>query len=88
MVGKVHERAYRVCLDDNLSDFEFLLQSNKDICSHHKHIHSLLTEMFKIKNELAPQIMDSIFESRNESYKLRNFQEFFDRKKINCALWS
>ena len=81
MINKVHERALRVILGDDLSDFESLLQNNKDICSHHKNIQSLMIEMFKIKNELAPPIMDSMFERRNESYNLRNFQEFLTERK-------
>ena len=81
MINKVHERALRVILGDDLSGFESLLQNNKDICSHHKNIQSLMIEMFKIKNELAPPIMDSMFERRNESYNLRNFQEFLTERK-------
>ena len=65
ITSKVHERPLRVILGDDLSDFESLLQNNKDICSHHKNIQSLMIEMFKIKNELAPPIMDSMFERRN-----------------------
>ena len=37
--------------------------------------------MFKIKNELAPPVMDSMFERRNESYNLCNFQEFLTERK-------
>ena len=33
MINKVYERALRVILADDLSDFESLLQNNKDICS-------------------------------------------------------
>ena len=40
-----------------------------------------MIEMFKITNELAPPIMDSMFERRNESYNLRNFQEFLTERK-------
>ena len=58
MINKVHEKAFRVILDDVLSDFESLLQSNKDICIRHKNIKSLMIEMFKIKNGLAPPIID------------------------------
>ena len=47
----------------NLSDFKSLLQI-KDICSHHKNIQNLMIEMFKIKNQTAPPIMDSMFERR------------------------
>ena len=81
MINKVHERALMVLLGDNLSDFESLLQNNKDICSHHKNIQTLMTEMFKIKNELAPPIVDSMLERRNKSYNLRNFQEFLTERK-------
>ena len=40
-----------------------------------------MIEIFKIKNELAPPIMDSMFERRNEPYNLRNFQEFLTEEK-------
>ena len=66
MINRVHQRALRVILGDDLSDFESLLQNNRDIRSHHKNIQSFMIEIFKIKNELAPPIMDSMFERRNE----------------------
>ena len=81
MINKVHEQALKVILGDDSSDFESLLQNNKDICSHHKNIQSLMIEMFKVKNELAPPIMDSMLERRNEFYNLRNFQEFLTERK-------
>ena len=87
MIKRVHERALRVILGDDLSEFESLLQNNREIRSHHKNIQSLMIEIFKIKNELAPPIMDSMFERRNEPYNFRNFQEFLTEKK-NCVLWS
>ena len=81
MIKRVHERALRVILGDDLSEFESLLQNNREIRSHHKNIQSLMIEIFKIKNELAPPIMDSMFERRNEPYNFRNFQEFLTKKK-------
>ena len=57
MIKTVHERALRVIVGDDLIDFESLFKNNKDICSHHKNIHSLMIEMFKNKNELAPPII-------------------------------
>ena len=87
MINRVHQRALRVILGDDLSDFESLLQkNNRDIRSHHKHIQSLMIEISKIKNELAPAIMDSIFERRNEPYNLRNFQEVLAEKKELCIM--
>ena len=62
MIKRVHERAVRVILGDDLNEFESLLQNNREIRSHHKNIQSLMIEIFKIKNELAPPVMDSMFE--------------------------
>ena len=38
MINKVHEKALRVILGDDLSDFKSLLLNNKDIYKHHKNI--------------------------------------------------
>ena len=36
MINRAHERALRVILGDDVSDFESLLQNNRGIRSHHK----------------------------------------------------
>ena len=41
MINKVHERALRVILGDDLSNFDSLLQDDKDMCSHHKKFKAL-----------------------------------------------
>ena len=83
MTNKVHKRALRVILGDDLSNFESLLQNNKYIYRHHKDIKSLMIEMFEIKNELAPPILDSMFERKNEYCNLRDFQKFLTERKRN-----
>ena len=35
----------------------------------------LMIELYKIKNELAPPIMDSMLNRRNITYNFRNLQE-------------
>ena len=82
MINKIHERALRVVQNDFNSDFDSLLQNSNDICNHHRNIQTLLIEVFKIKNELAPPIMDSMFTRRENPYNLRNFREFeMERKR-------
>ena len=44
-------------------------------------------ELYKIKNELAPPIMDTVLNRRNVTYNFRNLQVSV-RKKVNCFLWS
>ena len=72
MISRVHERALRVILGDDLSDFESLLQSNRDIAPIIKISKLIMIEIFK---------MDSMLERRNEPYNLRNFQKFLTEKK-------
>ena len=86
MINRVHKRALRVILGGDLSDFESLLQNNRDIRSHHKNIQNFMIEIFKIKNEFSPAIMDSMLDRRNEPYNLRNFQEFLTEKKKLCII--
>ena len=41
MINKIRERALRLILTEHLSDFDTLLQNNKDAC--------LVVEVYKIK---------------------------------------
>ena len=70
------------------------------LCKHHRDIKSLMVEIYQIKNNLNPPIMGFMFERRNNTYNLRNFQEFATKRKrtvnmgpetLNCRypqLWS
>ena len=78
MVNKSHERALRLMLN---GDFDLLLQSNNDTCSHYRSIQTLMNEIYKIKNNLNSPIMDFMFERRNNTYNLRNFQELATKIK-------
>ena len=43
---------------------------------HHKCIEFLLTEVYKYLNGLSPEIMNTIFKLRKNTYQLRNFHAF------------
>ena len=81
MTNKLHERSLRIILNDYSGCFNILLENNNGICNHHRNIQALLTEVFKIKNELTPPIMESISNKRFNTYNLRNFQEFAPERK-------
>ena len=72
MINKVHERAVRVILNDNDSDFEKLMQNNNDVCNHQGNIQTLLIGIFKIKKGFAPPIMGSMLKGRNNTYNVRS----------------
>ena len=76
MINEVHERALRVILNDHERYFETLLQNNNNIYNHHRNVQTLLIEIVKIKKGFSSPIMGSILKGRNNTYNLRNFQEF------------
>ena len=81
MINKIHERALRLILNDHTSDVDTLLQNNNDTFNHHRNIQTVMVEIYKIKNNLNSPIMDFMFERRNNTYNLRNFQEFAKKRK-------
>ena len=76
MINKIHKRALRIVLNDHFNDFETMLLNMNDITIHHRNIQTLMIELFKIKYDLAPPIMDSLLNRRTIYYNFRNLQEF------------
>ena len=87
-INRLHERLLRYILNDYPSDFNILPENDNDICNHHRNIQAFLIEVFKMKNELAPPIMELILNKRFNTYNLGNFQEFATEKKKNYVVWS
>ena len=81
MINKIYERALRIVLNDHISDFETMLRNINDITIHHRNVQSLMIELFKIKNNLAPPVMDSMLSKRTICYNFRNLQEFYSKRK-------
>ena len=63
-----------------------LLLNNNDTCNHHRDIHTLMVEIYNIKNILNPPIMGFMFERRNNAYNCRNFQGFATKRKITVKM--
>ena len=72
--------------NDHTSDFDTLLLNNNDTCNHHRDIHTLMVEIYNIKNILNPPIMGFMFERRNNAYNRRNFQGFATKRKITVKM--
>ena len=45
-----------------------------------------MVESYKIKNNLNPPIMGFMYERKNNTYNLRNFQEFVTKRKITVKV--
>ena len=61
-INNIHERALRLTYKDNQSSFKELLEKDSSVTVHHKNLQALVTEIFKVKNDLAPDIMKDVFE--------------------------
>ena len=61
-INNIHERALRLTYKDNQSSFKELLEKDHSVTVHHKNLQALVTEIFKVKNDLAADIMKDVFE--------------------------
>ena len=76
-INKLHERCLRVIYNDKTSSFEQLLENDNSVSIHHRNIQTLAIEMYKVTNGLSPEIMNEIFQIREESrYNLRYTSQF------------
>jgi len=65
---------------DNLSPFEKLLLLDNSVTVHQRNIQVLATELFKVKNNLSPDIMNTVFiKNQQSAYNLRN-ESYFRRE--------
>ena len=71
-INSIHERALKVAYGDYESSFEQLLMKDNSVSIHHRNLQRLATEIFKIKNNLAPLFMNEIFCDSTPPYNLRN----------------
>ena len=50
---------------------------------HHRHLQVLATEIFKIKKNMAPEILSEIFQNRASLYNLRKNPSFFYVRQVH-----
>ena len=50
LISRIHERSIRIVSGDNESNFENLLEKNKEITIHQRNLQVLMIEVFKIIN--------------------------------------
>ena len=66
-INRLHQRCLRVIYNDKTSSFEQLLGNDNSVSIHHRNIQTLAIEMYKVTNGLSPEIMNEIFQIREES---------------------
>ena len=75
-INKLHERALRLIYCDHTSTFEELLDKDDSVTIHQKNIQALATLMYKVRNNIAPAVVSSLFSLSNAPYNLRSGSRF------------
>ena len=57
-INSVHERALRITYNDSKSTFKDLLNKDNSVSIYHKNLQVLTIEMFKLKNNMAPEFLN------------------------------
>ena len=83
-INRIHERALRLVYQNNLS-FSELLDLDNSVTVQQKNLRVLATEVYKVKDGIAPEIMKNIFELQNPSYNLRSSCNQFRRENIKTV---
>ena len=76
-INRLQERSLRIIYDDDKSSFEELLNKDGSLTIHHRNIQGLAIDMYKVRNNLSPQIMTVMFHFRNNRLNIRNDNEFW-----------
>ena len=62
----------RIVYNDRKSTSGELLKKAKSVTMHSRNLQILATEMFKVRNGLAPEITNNVFQINPSVYNLRN----------------
>ena len=65
--------------------FAELLEIDNSLAIHKRNLQVLATEMFKLKNGLAPEIMKEVFEIQNPAYNFRSEATHFKRENVKTT---
>ena len=79
-INKIHERALRLVYQDNNSTFSELLTKDNSFSIHHRNLQKLAIEMYKVKQNISPQLMNNIFFKKDNIYNLRSDPSWVIRK--------
>ena len=67
---RIHKRALRLVYQNQNLSFSELLELDNVVIIHQRNLQVPVTEIFKVKNNLSPEIMKQVFDFRNPYYNL------------------
>ena len=95
-INKIHERALRLVYKVNKLTFNDPLELDNSVTIHQRNLRNacdrnisemLVTEIFKVKNSLAPEIMTDVFEIKEPHYNLRSEASHFKTEEVKSTYY-
>ena len=83
-INHIHERALRLVYQDYVTTFEDLLKKDNSLCFHHRNIHQVAIEMYKVKHDLCPSFMKEIFSHKENDQGTRS-GDTFERPHVDSV---
>ena len=75
-INRIDERSLRIVYNDFTSTFLELLEKDNSVSIHYRNIQVLCTEIFKVKNNLSPDVMNNVFKFKKIEYNIRRKTTF------------
>ena len=71
-INRIHKRTLKLIYpNQHQLTFKELLEKSKTVSIHHRSLQTLLNEIYKTKNKICREVVNSLFEF-NKNYNLRN----------------
>ena len=89
-INNLHYRALRIIYREDMATSEELLKNDGSLTIHQKNIHYLVTEMYKVKNELAHSFMKDICTPKDlveTECNTRNKTSFHNLQNSSSSTW-
>ena len=83
-INRIHERALRLVYQDYMTPFKDLLIRDNSLSFHHRNIHQVAIEMFKVKHDLTPPFMKELFSFKKNDQGTRS-GDIFTRPNVDSV---
>ena len=85
-INRLHERALRLVYKNDELSFSKLLELDGSVTVHQRNLQRLATEMYKVKNKIAPLPFQEIFDGHLNSYEMRD-ERSWNVPKVKTVSW-
>ena len=76
-INRLHERCLRIIFNDKV---------RMSVSIHHNSIHSIAIEMYNVVNGISPEIMNDVFQIRNNTHYNLRYAPIFLTEPIHSVL--